>query len=59
MTWLVLVWDVHVNPLRSAPQGTYLGGEFLDTDKLDAVMAQHVITHVVHLVSTTLSKSSN
>jgi UDP-glucose 4-epimerase len=55
----MVVLDVHANPARSTPQCTYVAGDFSDTDKLDAVMAQHAITHVVHLVSTTLPKSSN
>lgn len=55
----VVVFDVHAKPEQSTPMCTYVGGAFSDTAALDAVMAQHGITHVIHLVSTTLPKSSN
>jgi UDP-glucose 4-epimerase len=55
----VVVFDIHADPERSTPLCTYVSGEFSDSAKIDAVMAQHGITHVVHLVSTTLPKSSN
>lgn len=55
----MVVWDRHASPMRSTPQCTFMPGDFADTERLDVVMAQHAITHVVHLVSTTLPKSSN
>ena len=55
----MVVFDVHADPELSTPQCTYVAGDFSDTDKLDALMAQNAITDVVHLVSTTLPKSSN
>lgn len=55
----VVVLDVHADATASTPGCTYVPGDFSDTAKLDAVMAGHGITHVVHLVSTTLPKSSN
>jgi len=54
-----VVFDVHAKPEHASPMCTYVAGEFADTAALDAVMTQHGITHVVHLVSTTLPKSSN
>ncbi len=54
-----VVFDVHAQPEHSTPLCTCVAGAFSDTALLDAVMAQHGITHVVHLVSTTLPKSSN
>jgi UDP-glucose 4-epimerase len=55
----VVVLDVHADPSLSGARCTYVPGDFSDTTKLDAVMTGHGITHVVHLVSTTLPKSSN
>lgn len=55
----MVVFDVHANPIRSTPMCTYVAGDYSNIDKLDALMAQQAITHVVHLVSTTLPKSSN
>lgn len=55
----VVVVDVHAEPDQSTPLCTFVPIEFTDTHRIDAVMAEHGITHVVHLVSTTLPKSSN
>lgn len=55
----MVVFDVHANPSESTPLCTYVQGHFSDSFQLDALMAQHGITHVVHLVSTTLPKTSN
>ena len=55
----MVVLDVYANPARSTAQCIFVPGDFSDTDQLDAVMTEHGITHVVHLVSTTLPKSSN
>lgn len=55
----MVVWDIHANPMRSTAHCTFVTGDFSDTARLDAVMTEHAITHVVHLVSTTLPKSSN
>ncbi len=54
-----VVWDLHADPAHSTPCCTYLKGDLSDIEKIDAMLAQHSITHVVHLVSTTLPKSSN
>jgi UDP-glucose 4-epimerase len=55
----IVVFDIHANPAHSTPHCTYVAGDFSDHDKIDALIAQHAITHVVHLVSTTVPKSSN
>lgn len=55
----MVVFDVHANPSESTPLCTYVQGLFSDSFQLDSLMAQHGITHVVHLVSTTLPKTSN
>lgn len=55
----MVVWDRHGIPMRSTPSCVFVPGELSDTERLDTLMAQHTITHVVHLVSTTLPKSSN
>lgn len=55
----MVVFDIHANPYESTPLCTYVQGHFSDSFQLDSLMAQHGITHVVHLVSTTLPKSSN
>lgn len=55
----LVVFDIDANPVYSARHCTYLAGDFSDTDKLDDLMTKYAITHVVHLVSTTLPKSSN
>lgn len=55
----MVVFDVHANPSESTPLCTYVQGHFSDSFQLDSLMAQHGITHVVHLVSTTLPKTSN
>jgi len=55
----VVVLDVHADPLCSSAHCTYVPGDFSDTEKLEAVMLGFGITHVVHLVSTTLPKTSN
>lgn len=55
----MVVCDRHAIPMRSTPSCVFVPGELSDTERLDTLMDQHAITHVVHLVSTTLPKSSN
>jgi len=55
----IVVLDFHANPAHSTPHCTYVAGDFSDNAKIDALMARHSITHVIHLVSTTLPQSSN
>lgn len=54
-----VVFDVYADPGQSTATCTYVQGNFSEPAQLEAVIDQHGITHVVHLVSTTLPKSSN
>lgn len=55
----LVVFDRNATSEQSSPICMYVTGKFSDHEKLEAVMLQEGITHVVHLVSTTLPKSSN
>lgn len=54
-----VVFDRNGRPALASPHGDWVQGSFADTAQLEAVIKQHGVTHVVHLVSTTLPKSSN
>lgn len=55
----LVVFDIHAQPDLSSQACIFIQGEFSELEKLEAVIGQHRITHVIHLVSTTLPKSSN
>ena len=55
----LVVFDVNANPKLSTPDCIYVQGNFSDQVLLEKVIEQQGITHVAHLVSTTLPKSSN
>jgi UDP-glucose 4-epimerase len=54
-----VVFDIYAKPEQSSPVCTFVQGKFSESAQIEAVIDQHGITHVVHLVSTTLPKSSN
>lgn len=54
-----VVFDIYADPEQSGPACTFIQGKFSESVQLEAVIDQYDITHVVHLVSTTLPKSSN
>ena len=55
----VLVYDTHANDTNSTDGITYINGRFSDLSALESAIEHHHVSHVVHLVSTTLPKSSN
>lgn len=55
----MVVFDVNADSEQSTPSCVYIQGEFSDQALLERVIDQHGITHIAHLVSTTLPKSSN
>ena len=55
----MVVFDVNADPEQSTPSCVYIQGKFSDQALLEKVIDQHGITHIAHLVSTTLPKSSN
>lgn len=55
----MVVFDVNADPEQSTPSCVYIQGKFSDQALLEKVIAQHGITHIAHLVSTSLPKSSN
>ena len=54
-----VVFDINAVPEQSSPACVFFHGKLSEPAKLEAVIDQEGITHVVHLVSTTLPKSSN
>lgn len=55
----MVVFDINADSEQSTPSCVYIQGKFSDQALLEKVIAQHGITHIAHLVSTTLPKSSN
>jgi len=55
----IVVFDVNADPEQSTPRCVYIQGKFSDQALLEKVIDEHGITHIAHLVSTTLPKSSN
>jgi UDP-glucose 4-epimerase len=55
----MVVFDVNADPEQSTPSCVYIQGKFSDGALLEKVIDQYGITHIAHLVSTTLPKSSN
>lgn len=54
-----VVFDLCADPEQSSPACVFVRGKFTESAQVEAVIVQHGITHLVHLVSTTLPKSSN
>jgi len=54
-----VIFDKNANSEQSSPACVFIQGEFSDQAKLERVLESQSITHVIHLVSTTLPKSSN
>jgi UDP-glucose 4-epimerase len=54
-----VVFDKNADPQQSSPSYLFIQGEFSDRAKLETIIESQSITHVIHLVSTTLPKSSN
>lgn len=55
----MVVFDVNADPQQSTPNCVYIQGKFSDQALLGKVIDKHSITHIAHLISTTLPKSSN
>jgi len=55
----VLVYDTHANNTNNTDLITYVNGSFSDISSLESAIERHKVSHVVHLASTTLPKSSN
>ncbi len=55
----VLVYDTNANNTNNTDVITYINGSFSDLSALESAIKLHHVSHVVHLVSTTLPKSSN
>lgn len=55
----MVVVDANADPEESTPSCVYIQGDFSDQALLAKVIDKHGITHIAHLVSTTLPKSSN
>ncbi len=55
----LIVFDLKSEENKSSPNCIYIKGDFGDPSQLESVINHHSITHVVHLVSTTIPKSSN
>ena len=55
----VLVYDIHADDKNNTEAISYINGSFSDLSALESAMERHSISHVVHLASTTLPKSSN
>ena len=55
----VVVVDVNADPEESTPGCIYVKGKFSDQALLETIIDHYGVTHVAHLVSTTLPKSSN
>jgi UDP-glucose 4-epimerase len=55
----LVVFDIHAHPDLSSQACIFIQGQFSELEKLEALIDQHGITHVIHSVSTTLPKSSN
>lgn len=55
----LVVFDINADPSQSRPGCVFVRGKFSEPTQLQTVIETHSITHVVHLVSTTLPKSSN
>lgn len=55
----VLIYDTNADPANNSDRTTFIKGEFSDLAGLESVFRGYAISHVVHLVSTTLPKSSN
>ncbi len=55
----LVVFDINADPGLSKPGCVFVQGKFSEPTQLETVIGQHDITHVAHLVSTTLPKSSN
>jgi UDP-glucose 4-epimerase len=54
-----VIFDINADPEQSSLTCIFIQGEFSDRAKLEMVIKSQSITHVIHLVSTTLPKSSN
>lgn len=55
----LVVFDARADQSKSSPVCVYIQGDFSDEAMLERVIGSQDITHVIHLVSTTLPKSSN
>lgn len=55
----VVAYDRNADAAATTPQVAQVRGDFADTQAVERAIAQHRVTQVVHLVSTTLPKSSN
>lgn len=55
----VLVYDTNANDANNTDVITYINGSFSDLPALESAIERHNVSHVVHLVSSTLPKSSN
>lgn len=54
-----VAFDINANPEQSSPACIYIQGQFSEIVQIEAIIAKYCVTHIVHLVSTTLPKSSN
>lgn len=55
----LVVFDTNADPVQSSPDCIYVKGDFSEQAQLEKAIEHYGITHVAHLVSTTLPKSSN
>ena len=55
----MVVFDVHADPEQSSKDCIFVKAQFSELTKLESIFEHHCITHVIHLISTTLPKSSN
>lgn len=55
----LILFDRNNTPEYSSHNKKCISGDFSDTQLLEAIFLYNKITHVVHLISTTLPKSSN
>lgn len=54
-----VVYDTNARTENSKEKCIYIHGSFTDLDRIENLIIKHEVTHVVHLISTTLPKNSN
>ena len=54
-----VVFDMNADSDCSSAISTFVKGSFTDANQLETVIRQSSISHIIHLISTTLPKSSN
>lgn len=55
----IVIFDLNANQILSHPGCIFIQGRLSDRAKLEEIIQRECITHVIHLVSSTLPKNSN